>query len=174
MTGGYTLHDVDIYSPDANELRLRPDCGAAGMGCILRAGSTVIDYRLLKARDVPNAGLTCDELLTPEGRKVLAYARLRARLAPDPSPVAPNISVAICTKDRPDWLRRLLNSLAAQKTEQTFEIVVVDNNSDSPEVRQVAKASWCDLCPGSPNWAQFCKKRRTCYGDGRGSGLLRR
>jgi glycosyltransferase involved in cell wall biosynthesis len=139
MTGGYTLHDVDLYADDAADLRLRPEPGMAGMGCVLRHGSSVIDFRLFEARDVPPEGLGRAELLRPEAETAAASARLRDSLRTGVTSAPRRISVAICTKDRPDWLRRLLRSLADQKTGESFEIVIVDNNSDSPEVRRVAE-----------------------------------
>ncbi len=167
MNGGYTLHDLDLFAPGAETVRLRPAPGAAGMGCILRDGCQVIGFRLLRAAEVPAGGLTREDLLSDEARAASAYVRLRRDLVQHPAPAAPGISVAICTKDRPDWLRRLLRSLAQQRTERTFEVVVVDNNSESPEVRTIAEEAGAIYVRETRTGLDFARNRavQTAKGD---------
>lgn len=55
------------------------------------------------------------------------------RLPPQP----PSVSVVICTRDRPDELRRCLASLPAQ-TLRPLEVIVVDNASTSDATRKAA------------------------------------
>ncbi|MGH6998049.1 MAG: glycosyltransferase family 2 protein, partial [Phenylobacterium sp.] len=50
--------------------------------------------------------------------------RIQLRLSPKP----PSVSVVICTRDRPEELRRCLASLPAQ-TLRPLEVIVVDNAS---------------------------------------------
>jgi glycosyltransferase involved in cell wall biosynthesis len=50
------------------------------------------------------------------------------------------VTVAICTKDHPELLRRCLASCQALRDDVT-EIVVIDNDSAGPETRQVAEAA---------------------------------
>lgn len=52
----------------------------------------------------------------------------------------PLVSIAIPTYKRPDLLRKAVESALAQKTDVSFEVVVVDNDSDS------ASASEVDTC----------------------------
>jgi glycosyltransferase involved in cell wall biosynthesis len=52
----------------------------------------------------------------------------------------PMITIAVCTRDRPDLLQRCLASLRSQLDAQT-ELLVVDSASSSPEVMPVATAS---------------------------------
>lgn len=141
MTVGYTLRDVDLFATGADRLRLRSEAGTAGLGCILRDGNAMIGFRLFADEDIPLEGLGRDDLLTTAARQASAYTRLRNRLSAGIAPPLPQISVAICTKDRPEWLDRLLTSLAPQQRVSGFEILVVDNDSDSPEVRRVAEAA---------------------------------
>lgn len=141
MTAGYSLCDVDLFAPGSEWLRLRPEADAAGLGCILRDGAAVVGFRLFATEDIPPEGLGRDDLLDPAAREASAYARLRTRLSAGIAPTPPRISVAICTKDRPDWLDRLLSSLTLQRRVHGFEILVVDNNSENPEVRRVAEAA---------------------------------
>lgn len=75
-----------------------------------------------------------------------ARAELEARMpATDPGP-PPRLSVAICTKDRPARLARLLDSLAAIRGEVPFaalEVLVVDNApSDDATRREVEQRGW--------------------------------
>jgi glycosyltransferase involved in cell wall biosynthesis len=63
------------------------------------------------------------------GAKLL-QEQIRAEILPSPAPEGfPSLSVAICTKDRPDNVARLLRSLLAlqQNDPSQFEILVVDN-----------------------------------------------
>lgn len=61
----------------------------------------------------------------------------------DTLPAAPSdldLTVALCTRDRPDVLRRALDSLTAQ-TDQDFRTVVVDNAPTSSDTRDVVTAA---------------------------------
>jgi len=72
------------------------------------------------------AGVRLTEPLGVNGivpRRAVPYLAQREAVLRD----APHIAVAVCTKDRPDGLRRLLDSLLAS-TYPDFRIVVVDNN----------------------------------------------
>ena len=52
----------------------------------------------------------------------------------------PSLSIAICTKDRPEFLRRCLASCEAVR-DDVLEIVVVDNGSATDEPRRIAEAA---------------------------------
>ena len=43
----------------------------------------------------------------------------------------PEVSIVICTRDRPDRLKRLLDSIRQQQTTLIFEVIVVDNHPAS-------------------------------------------
>ncbi len=111
--------------------------GAAGR--ILRDRGAIVDFRLLQGAGVRGVQAAA----TPDGvRAAVLCGRLRDRLeAAAPAPARPSLSVAICTKDRPDWLARLLASLAPEQAALGFEILVVDNNSTGDGTRQVATAA---------------------------------
>jgi O-antigen biosynthesis protein len=53
-----------------------------------------------------------------------------------PSAAPPLVTVAVCTRDRPKSLKRCLESLV-KLDYQHFEILVIDNASNSPETAQV-------------------------------------
>ena len=68
-------------------------------------------------------------------RRLVPYLAQRAAVLRD----APHIAVAVCTKDRPDSLGRLLDSVLAS-TYPDFRIVVVDNNGpDDDRAAAVAR-----------------------------------
>jgi GT2 family glycosyltransferase len=57
-----------------------------------------------------------------------------------PIPTAPTITVAICSKDRWDWVDRLLESLLRDTGGDRPDILVVDNASSHDRLREVAEA----------------------------------
>jgi glycosyltransferase involved in cell wall biosynthesis len=67
----------------------------------------------------------------------LAHQRLGLSELPPAS--LPTATVAICTRDRPDDLRRCLEGLR-QMSERAHEVLVVDSASRSPETRSVAES----------------------------------
>lgn len=66
-------------------------------------------------------------------RRFMAIAESSSPDAPAPKGLPPDapVSVVVATMDRPDDLRRCLESLTAQKTGRPLEIIVVDNNPSS-------------------------------------------
>lgn len=58
--------------------------------------------------------------------------------APEPQPALPRMSVVICTRERPDDLRRCLAALVRQ-TAGPIEVIVVDNAPRSDGTRRVAE-----------------------------------
>ena len=72
-----------------------------------------------------------DNILT-----LAAVTRWRARLAPANPPDLPTATVAICTRERPDDLRRALASLTAPRQGQ--EVLVIDNCPATDATRTVA------------------------------------
>ena len=83
------------------------------------------------------AGLPVAQALTGSDgvtrRTAPAKRRIRLSLSPQP----PSVSVVICTRDRPEELRRCLASLPAQ-TLRPLEVIVVDNASSGEATRTAA------------------------------------
>jgi glycosyltransferase involved in cell wall biosynthesis len=76
-----------------------------------------------------------------------------------PSPPTPPISVVVCTRDRPDLLRRCLNCLALLDYPD-FEVLVIDNASrDAAQVRRITEELGMryvrEAQPGL-DWARNC------------------
>lgn len=67
------------------------------------------------------------------------YLRRRAELLAD----APFISVVVCTRDRPEQIKKCLNRLAGQEYPR-FEVVVVDNAPTSDALRYVVEGHASD------------------------------
>jgi Glycosyl transferase family 2 len=84
------------------------------------------------------AGLARPETLAGGGLRAepgsWPYLRRRAELLAD----APFISVVVCTRDRPEQIRKCLNRLAGQQYPR-FEVVVVDNAPASDALRHVVE-----------------------------------
>jgi O-antigen biosynthesis protein len=85
------------------------------------------------------AGLTRPAALTGSGLVVEpgAWPFLRRRSATLAN--APFISVVVCTRDRPDQIKKCLDRLAEQKYPR-FEVVVVDNAPTSDALREVVES----------------------------------
>lgn len=107
------------------------------------------------------AGLARPGALTGDGLQAepgnWPYLRRRAELLAD----APFISVVVCTRDRPEQIKKCLNRLAGQRYPR-FEVVVVDNAPKSDALRAVvdghaggqAEFRYCvEPCPGL-SWAR--------------------
>jgi GT2 family glycosyltransferase len=57
-------------------------------------------------------------------------------ICPTAATVPPLVSIVIATRRRVKMLERCLNSIEAQRTNVRFEVLVVDNDPGSPDVRQ--------------------------------------
>ncbi|MEA5593353.1 glycosyltransferase family 2 protein [Rivularia sp. UHCC 0363] len=78
-----------------------------------------LNFKLIKIDESKNQALAA---LNKRWKLIAQSAQL---------PVNIPVSIVVATLDRPDDLRKCLQSLAAQKTQRVVEIVVVDNNPDS-------------------------------------------
>ena len=106
-----------------------PDALAALLWTELSAPVTrrFADAGLSAPADLPAAGLAVDAETWP-------FLRERAATLAG----APFISVVICTRDRPEQIRKCLSRLARQKYPR-FEVVVVDNAPTSDALRKVVE-----------------------------------
>jgi hypothetical protein len=100
------------------------------------------------------AGMTDPVALTGAGLKIEqnSWPFLRERAAV--LEAAPFISVVICTRDRPDQLRKCLSRLEKQQY-PSFEVVVVDNAPTSDAVQDIVK----DHVAGEANFRYFVESR---------------
>jgi len=107
-----------------------------GFGVVLRADDRLVGFRMV-ARPNPEGVLDSGVLIDDAVREAAAVERLRAALSV-PSPHAPTLTVAICSKDRAASVERLLGSLAALRDDPPFEILLVDNASTDDRLREIA------------------------------------
>jgi hypothetical protein len=81
-------------------------------------------------------------LVDRQVREAIAVGRLRDEMGEPPAP-APSVTVAICSKDRWDWVDRLLTSIEPQRAEGAFEVLVIDNASSDDRMRGIcAERDW--------------------------------
>src|SRR5215207_5233954 len=103
--------------------------GAAGLGVVVRHRGVIQAFtmRPLRPRETPARLL--DQLLVQSAEALLAAA-VRRELAPASQlPPERTLTVVICTKDRPDLLKRCLDAVVAIRP-SWVEIMVVDNASE--------------------------------------------
>ena len=122
--GGYMLIEADLDVIDGQVVELAPD--KAGLGLVLLDRGHIVGFEL-RPRERVDAAQGKLGALVPQDVLVAATAsRLRDALATD-SRSGPSLTIAICTKDRPDWLARLVGSLLPLQAATPFELLVVDN-----------------------------------------------
>ena len=132
---GFGIVELQIDALPEGPVAVPPD--RSGIGLVLRDRGAIVDFRLIDRDALPPGGVDPATLVTPEAREAALCGRLRDRIAPDRVEL-PSLSVVICTKDRPDWLARLLASLAPERARFGFEIIVVDNASETDAPREIA------------------------------------
>jgi glycosyltransferase involved in cell wall biosynthesis len=139
----YSILDIDVTQPLPKIKISETDSGIAVL--LRRRGKpidfwmeTVTDNRLLTSSDLAQrfSNKAKAKLLSESIREELTSFAKR--------PQFPSLTVAICTKDRPDCLRRCLQSLAELKdrvsrVESEFEIMVIDNAPSDDQTKQLVK-----------------------------------
>ena len=138
---GCAIIDIEVTKPLP---RLSLNEGQTGFAAIIRRKGKPVGFWL----DAPAA----ERILEPDelGRRIIAEAgqdllaeAVREEMASPSSAACPSVTIAICTKDRPDDLAGLLKSLqtsiaAAARRNAALEIVVVDNAPSDDRTRQTA------------------------------------
>jgi O-antigen biosynthesis protein len=66
----------------------------------------------------------------------------------------PLVSILICTRDKPDYLNRCLDSIFTTSTYPNFEIILVDNNSQLKETLELI-AQWLEREPARFSCIRF-------------------
>lgn len=137
---GFQIVEIDLASAVTIDglSRLTIDPRRAGLACLVRDRGAIVDFSMHERRDLGSGEVDVLGLIRQEARTAALCNRLRDNLKTVTT--LPSLSVAICTKDRPEWLARLLVSLAPQRASLGFEILVIDNNSESAAPRQVAES----------------------------------
>jgi GT2 family glycosyltransferase len=131
----YQMVDIDLTSSVARPL---PD-GQSGLGVVVRHRGVIQAFMMgpLRPGETP-AGLV-DRFLVGSSEILLA-ASVRRELEPASQlPPARTLTVAICTKDRPDLLKRCLDAVASIRP-PWVEVTVVDNASKTTATRDIVAA----------------------------------
>ena len=110
-------------------------------------------------------GLTAPTALTGKGlaadRNAWPFLRERAALLAG----APFISVVVCTRDRPEQIKKCLSRLAGQQYPR-YEVVVVDNAPTSDALRKVVEGQ-----PGGGAEFRYCVEPRPGLSWARNAGI---
>jgi GT2 family glycosyltransferase len=144
--GPYAIVDADVMRP-------LPDvplpAGSGGVAVVVRRGHRPVGFLMQQTagRDTVPAAELATMISRACGSKLLQES-IRDELGPaqQPAPVIA-VSIAICTRDRPDHLERCLGSLRnlhlpSEDAARRLEIVVVDNCPSDDRTRDV-----CDRFP---------------------------
>jgi glycosyltransferase involved in cell wall biosynthesis len=143
----YSQFDIEVTCP-LDDLILAP--GDGGAAILVRRKGAPIAFWMQEANG--SERFSADEIarrISAEAAdKILAAAILEELRPPGPHKPLPLVTIAICTKDRPEGVKRLLSSLQTQHSELPFgsaglDILVVDNAPSDEFTRQLA-----DSIPG--------------------------
>jgi GT2 family glycosyltransferase len=137
---GYGLRMVELSN---GPQRVVAATGETGLGVVLRDQGRIVGFKLIgRDRLEADGGLDSQSLVDREVREAITVGRLRNELGAPAAP-APSVTVAICSKDRWDWVDRLLTSLEPLRAEGAFEVMVIDNASSDDRMRGVcAERDW--------------------------------
>jgi glycosyltransferase involved in cell wall biosynthesis len=138
----YPIFDIEVTLP-ITDLALSP--GDTGVAILVRRKGVPIGFWMQEAsgaRGLP-AGDLARRIGELAGEKIVAEA-IRAEMIPATIAAAlPLVTIAICTKDRPEGVERLLSSLAAQGSglpvgSAGLEILLIDNASSDEQTQELA------------------------------------
>jgi glycosyltransferase involved in cell wall biosynthesis len=142
----YRIVDIELSEPLPTQLSLSPE--QDGIGLLGRWHGRIIGF----AMQVAPQGSVLDRdalerIFTRHFSAPILAAKTEAALEalrpPAPQRHPPMVSIAICTKDRAQRLKRLLDSLQVVRGDSPFpalEIIVVDNASVDSSTREAAQA----------------------------------
>lgn len=131
MDMSYRLADIDVIEP-LRDLSIPP--GSTGLALVVRRNRRPIGF--LMERVSPGSLLSATDLgkllARRLGRKIVQEYVRDEICPPTPATPLPSLTIAICSKDRTDNLRRCLDSLKSLRVPATApgfrpEVLVVDN-----------------------------------------------
>lgn len=138
----YALCELDLTQPLPT---LTLGAEYTGLGLILRWGDRLIGQRLQPlSTPCTLSPLHLEPWIAETVGPKLLQAHLWEQLQPEtPAVLSPSLTVAICTKDRPDNVERLLRSLVPLQLvegQPQFQILVVDNAPSTPDTQTLVTA----------------------------------
>lgn len=136
----YQITSLELSEP-LDALSIGP--ADSGLALILRYHDRPIGF-IMRSLE-PNTTLSTEQLsewITPAVGEQLLKEKISAQLQPELQPVKfPSLSIAICTRDRPESLQRCLLALLPLQIPHNpvFEIVVVDNAPSDQRTYELVK-----------------------------------
>ncbi len=137
----YRLADVDVTQP-LEQVSLED--GDEGVGLLLRDGARPLGFLLLPFSGSELTAPELERLTVSVGGEGLLRERLRQALAREEEPVASapkglSVTVAVCTRNRPEDLDRCLDSIvrATGRFAGRVDVLVVDNAPPDGRTREV-------------------------------------
>ena len=135
------IFEIEVTKPLP---RLSLNEGQTGFAIIMRRKGRPVGFwldsptgkRILQPAEI-------GQRISAEAGEVLLAEAIREEIAPPPAVALPSVTIAICTKDRPDDLAILLKSLqtsiaTAARRNVALEILVIDNAPSDGRTRQTA------------------------------------
>jgi glycosyltransferase involved in cell wall biosynthesis len=139
LVGRYQLFDIEVTRL-TGDLPLSP--GDAGAAVLIRRKGIPIGFWIQEATGSVPAADVARRVVEHAGTQIVAEA-IREEMGQFPPLALPLVTVAICTKDRPAGVERLLRSLDDQASRLPdgsagLEILVVDNAPSDERTRELA------------------------------------
>src|SRR6476620_4053899 len=133
------MFEIEVTKPLP---RLSLNEGQSGLAIIVRRKGRPVGFWL--DAPAPKKVVEPEELaqrIIGEAGQALMAEAIREEIASPPEATLPSVTIAICTKDRPDQLAGLLTSLqssvaAAVRQNAALEIIVIDNAPSDDRTRQ--------------------------------------
>jgi len=148
----YALLDIETTEP---LLPICPSPHISGVAVLVRRKGRPVDFWM---EELPKGACTPEDLMRRIGDKSglrTLKACIRDEIRPPvQSTRLPSLTVAVCTRDRPEQLARCLKSLLSMEPSAfgvpvSMEILVIDNASSTAETRTLA-----DSFPGVSNFLE--------------------
>jgi glycosyltransferase involved in cell wall biosynthesis len=135
------MFEIEVTKPLP---RLSLNEGQTGLAIIVRRKGRPVGFWLdaPAPKKVVEPEDLAQRIIGEAGQALMAEA-IREEIASPPEATLPSVTIAICTKDRPDQLAGLLTSLqssvaAAVRQNAALEIIVIDNAPSDDRTRQTA------------------------------------
>jgi glycosyltransferase involved in cell wall biosynthesis len=140
LIGRYQLFDIDVTGL-TGDLPLSP--GDAGAAVLIRRKGIPVGFWMQEATGSVAAAQVAQRIVEHAGEQIVAEAIREEMGSASCSRAVPLVTVAICTKDRPAGVARLLRSLDDQASRLPdgsagLEILVVDNAPSDERTRELA------------------------------------
>jgi glycosyltransferase involved in cell wall biosynthesis len=144
----YAVQEIEVTEPLPDLRNLPKTSDIAGYALLIRRHGRAIGYVLggLQPGDTMPGPKALAELLAREvGGKILTECIADELGLNKPAPTMPPVTIAICTRDRPQLLKRCLASLlpqleAARQRGQVVDVLVIDNAPSDERTSEVVSS----------------------------------